>query len=112
MSQTIQIVLRVREDAAEEFERMFEETIVPMWKDFVARGRFVEASLTPVEDGTEVREGIRDYILHVEAEGMAAHTEFDEHPTFTEWLPAAQALQPEEPLVWFGTTRFRVPPPG
>ena len=110
MSQTIAIVLHVREDAAAEFERMFEQTVLPMWEDFVARRRFVEASLTPVEDETEAREDVRDYILHVEATAMDAHTEFDEHPIFTAWLPDAQSLQVDEPIVWFGTTRFRVPP--
>jgi hypothetical protein len=109
MTQTIAIILRFREDQTGEFERMFEDEVMPLWHTFMQDGKFLSASLTPVEGGSETKEGIRDYILHVEVPGMAEHEEFDSHPKFLDFLPRAQALQPEEPLVWFGTTRFRVP---
>jgi hypothetical protein len=109
VTQTIGIILRFRQDGAEEFERMFEREVLPLWDEFAREGKFVAASLTPVEGGSETREGIRDYILHVEVPGMAEHEEFDEHPRFLDFLPRARALQPESPLVWFGTTLFHVP---
>ena len=46
--------------------------------------------------------------MHVEVPGMAEHKEFDDHPEFVEFLPKGRALQPEKPLVYFGTTLFKV----
>lgn len=109
MTQTIAIILRFREDQADDFERMFEAEIMPLWHEFERDGKFLAASLTPVEGGSEAKTGIRDYILHVEVPGMGEHEEFDSHPRFLDFLPRARALQPEEPLVWFGTTQFKVP---
>jgi len=109
VSQTIAIILRFREDEAGSFESMFESEIMPLWHQFARDGKFLAASLTPVEGGGEMKEGTRGYILHVEVPGMAEHEEFDSHPRFLDFLPKAKALQPEEPLVWFGTTRFQVP---
>jgi len=109
MTQTIAIILRFGEADAEAFERMFEDEVMPLWHEFARDGKFLSASLTPVEGGGQTQEGIRHYILHVEVPGMAEHEAFDSHPRFLEFLPRAKALQPEEPLVWFGTTRYRVP---
>lgn len=108
VTQTIAIILRFREEEADRFEQMFKAEVMPLWEEFAAQGKFVEASLTPVEGGGEEREGRRHYILHVEVPGMAEHEEFDEHPRFLEFLPKARALQPEKPLVYFGTTLFKV----
>ncbi len=108
MSQTIAIILRFREDRAEEFEELFRAEVLPLWEEFLAAGRFIRASLTPVEGGIKGPEGQRHYILHVEVPGMREHEQFDQHPRFLEFLPRARALQPQEPLVWFGTTLFKV----
>jgi hypothetical protein len=51
---------------------------------------------------------VRDYILYVETPSRAGHNEWDSDPRFLEFLPAAQAMQPEEPFVWLGETRFSV----
>lgn len=108
MSQTIAIILKFREDQAGEFEEMFRAEVLPLWEEFLAAGRFIGASLTPVEGGIKGPEGQGHYILHVEVPGMREHEQFDQHPRFLEFLPRARALQPEEPLVWFGTTLFKV----
>jgi hypothetical protein len=108
MSQTIAIILKFDESAAGRFEEMFESQVLPLWNRFLADGKFIGASLTPIEGGDIRPEDQRWYILHVEVPGMAEHEEFDEHPEFLEFLPRAQALQPEEPHVWFGTTLFKV----
>jgi hypothetical protein len=108
MTQTNAIILRFREDKAKEFERLFQMEVLPLWRKFKAEGKFVSASLTSVEFGSEERKGVRDYILHVEVPGMAEHAAFDSHPEFLKFLPRAQAMQPEEPLVWGGTTLFQV----
>lgn len=108
MSQTIGIILRFREDQADTFESHFQEQVFPLWQAFKAQGKFIAASLSRVEGGDQEKAGIQDYILHVEVPGMAEHKEFDSHPQFVEFLPKALAMQPEEPLVWFGQTLFQV----
>ncbi|MBI3859567.1 MAG: hypothetical protein HY296_04935 [Thaumarchaeota archaeon] len=108
MSQTNAIVLRFGAVRTKEFEHLFEAEVLPLWRDFKARGKIISASLTPVSDGSETKKGVRDYILHVEVPSMAEHTEFDTNADFTKFLPAAQAMQVKEPMVWLGETLFQV----
>lgn len=108
MTQTNAIILRFREEQAGEFERLFEREVLPLWHKFKAQGKIVAASLTPVQDGNQGKKGVRDYILHVEVPSMAEHSEFDSNSSFLKFLPKAQAMQPEEPLVWLGNTLFHV----
>jgi hypothetical protein len=108
MTQTVAIILRFHEKQALDFERLFDAEILPLWHQFKSQGKIIAASLTPVQDGNQQKKGVRDYILHVEVPGMAEHDEFDSHPLFTKFLPKAMAMQPEEPMVWFGDTMFQV----
>src|SRR5437879_12982312 len=108
MSQTSAIILRFPESKAAEFERLFKAEFLPLWRKFKAEEKFLAASRTPIQGGMTPRKGVRHYILHVELPGMAAHEEFDSHPLFTKFLAKAQAMQAEDPLVWFGETRFQV----
>ena len=108
MTQTNAIILRFREEQAAQFELLFKEEVLPLWHRFKARGKIIAASLTPVQDGNQGREGVRQYILHVEVPSMAQHSEFDSNSSFPKFLPKAQALQPEEPLVWLGETLYQV----
>ncbi len=108
MSETIAIILRFHEEHANEFERLFKEEVLPLWDEFKTQGKFIAASLTPVQEGNQQKEGVRDYILHIEVPSRAEHEEFDTHARFVEFLPKARAMQPEEPLVWLGTTLFQL----
>ena len=108
MSQTNAIILRFDAAKAKEFERMFEKEVLPIWKRFKAEGKFLAASLTPVNDGSEIRKGVKDYILHVEVPSMAEHSAFDTHPDFVRFLPKAQAMQVDGASVWLGETLFAV----
>ncbi len=103
------IVLRIAADRSMEFESMFAAEEVPVWDDFTARGRFLEAKLIKVADGSEVRDGIQDYLLHVVAVDHTAHEEHDRDPRFRAFLEKARKLQPHEPLVWFGEAIFARP---
>jgi len=87
---------------------MFESEVLQLWNQFLADGKFIGASLTPIEGGDRRPEGERHYILHVEVPGMAEHEEFDEHPKFLDFLPRARELQPSGPNVWFRTTLFKI----
>jgi DMSO/TMAO reductase YedYZ molybdopterin-dependent catalytic subunit len=108
MSQTNAIILRIDSKRKEEFEAMFEKDVMPLWRKFKSEGKFFTASLTPVVDGNQGKDGVQDYILHVEVPSMKEHHEFDSNPLFTRFLPKAQAMQPEEPLIWLGNTLFQV----
>ncbi|QQG48483.1 MAG: hypothetical protein HY247_06995 [archaeon] len=108
MTQTNAIILSFDADKAEEFERLFEKEVLPLWRRFKAEGKFVSASLTPVQDGNQGKRGVRDYILHVEVPSMSEHEAFDTNPDFTRFLPKAQEMQVAEPLVFLGQTLFQV----
>ncbi len=108
MTQTNAIILRIEAGKTKEFEALFEKEVLPLWHKFKADGKFISASLTPVKDGNQAKRGVQDYILHVEVPSMAEHGEFDSNPLFNRFLPRAQAMQPEEPLVWLGQTLFEV----
>lgn len=108
MSQTIVILLRFREKDAEGFEDLFRANILPMWEEFKAAGKFIGASLSPVVDGNDMQEGMRDYILHVEVPSEKEHEEFDSQPMFQAILEKARPLQPEKPRVWIAETKFQV----
>lgn len=79
MSETIAIILRFREEHADEFERLFKDEVLPIWTEFKTQGKFIAASLTSVQDGNQQKEGVRDYILHVEVPSRAEHHAFDTH---------------------------------
>ncbi len=108
MSETVAIILRFREEDTEQFETRFKKEVYPLWQEFKAKGKFITASLTPVMDGSEKKKGYRDYILHVEVPSRAEHDEFDSEPRFQPFLEQFQALQPEEPKVWLGTTLIQI----
>ncbi len=76
MTQTNAIILRFREEEAENFEALFRKEVLPLWRQFKDRGKIISASLTPVEDGNQGKKGVRDYILHVEVPSMAEHSDY------------------------------------
>jgi len=108
MPQTMSIILRFRRERAPDFEAMFKAEVMPLWQEFKAEGKFISASLTPVQAGSEARPDIIDYILQVEVPGMAEHEAFDSDPRFLAFLKKAKPMQPEPPKVWFGESLFRV----
>ncbi len=108
MSQTNAIILRFEASKAQDFEKLFEKEILPLWRKFKTEGKFISASLTPVQDGNQERKGVRDYILHVEVPSMAEHILFDTNPLFNRFLSRAREMQVEEPLVFLGETLYQI----
>ena len=100
------IVLRIAADRTAEFESMFEAEELPIWDDFTARGLFLDARLVTVRGGSEVKDGVQDYLLQILAEDSRAHSAHDADPRFQSFLAKAMKLQPVEPLVWFGEAIF------
>jgi hypothetical protein len=110
MSETVVILLRFRQEEAEQFEPLFHAEVYPMWEDFKAQGKFIAASLTPVLDASkpELKEGVRDYILYVQVPSRAEHEQFDTDARFLQFLEKVKPMQPEEPRVWLGNTLFQI----
>jgi hypothetical protein len=106
MTQQNAIVLRIRKDEAEEFERLFAEHELPIWHTYHEAGKFLSASLTRIEFGTAEAEraddGIQVYLVLAHVPSMAEHSAHDEDPRFQKWLEIAQRFQPEPPLVFAG----------
>jgi len=108
MSETVAIILRFRQEDAEQFEAAFKSEVYPLWEEFKTQGKFISASLTPALEGSEKKDGFRDYILHVEVPSRAEHEEFDSEGRFLPFLEKFRAMQPEDPKVWLGNTLFQV----
>ncbi|HET6792019.1 MAG TPA: hypothetical protein VFI35_10595 [Actinomycetota bacterium] len=106
MAQANAIIVRIRTDATEEFERMFEAEELPIWDEFVSDGTFLKARLARVEYGSEEREDVSLYLIYAEVPGMAEHSAHDRDPRFNAFLEKARELQPESPSVFGGDVIF------
>lgn len=109
MSQINGIVLHIREEQAEEFERGFLAEELPTWRRLGTDGELVYASLTRVAFGQENRPGIRRYLVVAEFRSMDGHEKHDADPAFEAWNAKADQYQPEEPLVFGGNSIARYP---
>jgi hypothetical protein len=108
MTQANGIVLRIRTDKSEEFERLFEAEELPIWDKFTEQGKFLIARLARVEFGTEEaeREDVAVYLLYIEIPGMAEHLEHDNDPRFKAYLEKVLPLHAEPPSVFGGDVLF------
>jgi hypothetical protein len=106
MPQGNAIIVRIRADAADEFERLFEEEELPIWDEFVSNGTFLKARLVRVGFGTEERDDVALYLIYAEVPSMAEHSAHDDDPRFEAFLQKARALQPEPPSVFGGDVVF------
>jgi hypothetical protein len=108
MAQANGIVLRIRTDKTDEFERLFAAEELPLWDEFTEQGKFLIARLARVEYGTEEaeREDVAVYLLYAEVPGMTEHLEHDEDPRFKAYLEKVVPLHAEPPLVFGGDILF------
>jgi len=106
VTQANAIVVRIRADGAEEFERLFEAEELPIWDEFASAGEFLKARLARVEYGSEERDDVALYLIYAEVPGMAEHSAHDRDPRFGAFLEKARALQPEPPSVFGGDIIF------
>lgn len=102
MSEFDVIVIHIRAEQAEEYERLFAQHELPRWRAYKERGAFLSARLSRVAFGTDRREDIAKYVIAVEVPSHAQHREHDADPGFQEFNRLADALQPVEPLVYGG----------
>jgi hypothetical protein len=108
VTQTNAIILRIRADRAEEFERLFKKHQYPNWRSHHAKGGMLAASLTRVEYGSEEDDAKKgkyvNYIVVAKLTGMRAHEAHDSDPAFKAWDEMAEEFQPAGPSVWGGRT--------
>jgi hypothetical protein len=102
MAQANAIIIRIRKDRAGEFERLFEAEELPLWDEFSAEGKFLEARLARIEYGTEEREDVALYLIYAEVPTMVEHSAHDDDPRFNAFLEKARRFQPEPPSVFGG----------
>ena len=102
MTHTVAIVLNIDAARAEEFEAAFREHELPIWNDFVERGLFVRATLTPLSISTMERDGIKQYLVNVVMPSFEGHRAHDADARFKAWNELADEYQPEEPFVFGG----------
>lgn len=106
MPQANAIIIRIRSEEAEEFERLFEAEEIPIWDEFISEGKFLKACLARIEYGTEERDDVALYLIYAEVPSMAEHSAHDSDPRFNEFLAKARELQPEPPSVFGGNVIF------
>jgi hypothetical protein len=106
VAQANAIIIRIRANEAQEFERLFEAEELPIWDEFSEAGKFLKARLARVQYGTEQREDVALYLIYAEVPGMAEHSAHDRDPRFEAFLEKARKLQPEPPLVFGGDIIF------
>jgi len=102
--QTNAIVVSIRAEQADEFERLLAEEELPIWDEFHADGTLISASLTRVAYGSQEQEGVQDYIIIAVFHGMRGHSRHDDDARFTAFLKKARQFQPSSPFVWGGRT--------
>jgi hypothetical protein len=107
MSEMAVLVIRIRAEQAGEYERLFEQSELPRWRDYHQRGQFKQARIFRSAFGSHQSEGIANYVIAVEMEGEGHH-EHDHDPGFKEFNRQADAFQPEEPFVFGGVPLFEV----
>jgi heme-degrading monooxygenase HmoA len=102
--QTVGIVLNVREEQAEEFERGFREMEAPIWDDLKARGLLVMATLSRLDITNQPVEGAVQYLVAVIFATDEGHHVHDSDPRFEAWNRRADTYQIAEPFVFGGDT--------
>jgi hypothetical protein len=106
VTQANAIIIRIRKEQQEEFERLFEAEEIPIWDEFAAEGKFLKARLARIDYGTEERDDVTLYLIYAEVPGMREHSAHDRDPRFNAFLTKAQAMQPEGPSVFGGDVLF------
>ena len=107
MAQANAIIIRIRANKAEEFERLFEAEELPLWDEYSEAGKFLKARLARIEYGTEERDDVVLYLIYAEVPSMAEHSEHDSDPRFNAFLQKAREFQPEPPSVFGGDILYQ-----
>jgi hypothetical protein len=102
MSQVNVIVIHIRAEQAREYEEAFAQHELPRWRDYHARGKFLNARFFRAQFGSDERRKVAKYVIVVEVPSMAEHSEHDADPEFQEFDKLVDRFQPEGPMVYGG----------
>ena len=102
--QTIVIVLNVRAEQTEEFERGFREMELPIWHDLRDRGLLRIATLTRLDISTKPVDGAVQYLVATVFDSDEGHHAHDQDARFKSWNERADAYQVSDPFVFGGDT--------
>lgn len=108
MAHTVSVILNVRAEQADEFEREFREHEYPVWGDLIAKGAMVRASLQRLWITSHEVEGAVQFMVVAVFPGKD-HEAHDSHPRFKKWNERAERFQIAEPLAFGGDTILQVP---
>ncbi len=107
--EVVGIVLSVRSEDVETFERGFREQELPVWDDLLSRGLLERAYLNRLDISSRTVEGAQQYLVvavFTTGEGHHAH---DAHAGFEAWNERADAYQIAPALAFGGETILHVP---
>ena len=107
MSEMAVLVIRIRKSQTAEYERLFEESELPRWRDYHRRGIFKRARIFRSAFGSHEDAQVANYVIAVESEGEGHH-EHDNDPGFQAFNRQADEFQAEEPFVFGGEPLFSV----
>jgi hypothetical protein len=102
VSQLNVLVIHIRAEQAEEYERAFAEQELPRWLDYQARGKFISARMFRSQYGTDERTEVVKFVLVVEVPSMEEHHQHDSDQGFQTFDRLVEQFQPEHPLVYGG----------
>jgi hypothetical protein len=102
--QTVGIVLNVRADQTDEFERGFREMEAPIWQDLQGRGVLTMATLSRLDISTMTSEGAVQYLVVAIFATEEGHHLHDSDARFEAWNARADAYQVAQPYVFGGDT--------
>ena len=102
--QTVGIVLNVRRDQTDDFERGFREMEAPIWQDLQARGVLTMATLSRLDISTMRSEGAVQYLVVAIFAAEEGHHLHDSDPRFEAWNARADTYQVAQPYVFGGDT--------
>jgi hypothetical protein len=108
MSELDVIIIHIRAEQAEEYERLFAEHELPRWREYKERGAFLSARISRTAFGTDNRQDVVKYAIVVEVPSHAEHSAHDADPGFQEFNRLADEFQPEHPLVYGGDVLYAV----
>ncbi|MGH7609673.1 MAG: hypothetical protein ACREOD_07040 [Candidatus Dormibacteria bacterium] len=102
MSQMDVIVIHIRKEQAQEYERLFEQEELVRWREYHRAGKFLNARFYRSEFGSEQSADVVRYVIVVEVPSMAEHSAHDQDPGFRDFDQKVDSLQPRPPLVFGG----------
>jgi hypothetical protein len=100
--QSISVILSVRPERVEDFERGFREAELPIWEDFKRRGLLLRATLARLEISSHPVDGAVQYLISVLFAGPEGHHEHDHDARFEAWNKRADAYQLADGLAFGG----------